>query len=387
MKKIIALVLSVAVICSLAGICSFAATPVALCDTGAFYVDGNQELSNRTFNAGSTLFVDSWISSDTPVDGFATSIDGGEKVAGTIVPLTEGPWYDGIYAAVKSRFPNDLYIYEYRTAEMTLEAGAHKLTFYGLYGNDYLELNAAEFAVNGDDAATIYTAAGGGIVWEGAYWLSNDNAAGGAGHTLRTEACMFKTDKKIYSVGCEGFWSSNPASDGQDKADITCKLYKFSYNYENSIAGVPVAEATFTSLGDDNLHEAFEIAGTNCKIANVGGAGFYLIPNEALSAGQYIFVVSETASNTSEHYLVIPSTQEEYDSSMFKFMINNELDPKFTTRFAVSVEKGGQFVALQNDTEVPSEAPQTGDMTVAVFAVIAVVALAAVVVFKKRVNA
>ncbi|MBO4326492.1 MAG: discoidin domain-containing protein [Clostridia bacterium] len=252
----------------------------------------------------------------------------------------------------------------------------------------------------------VFTCEQGGIVWDGNYWLSNDTSTGRA---TVTNGIVINPSAAVEGIGVVNFWASNPNNTDNPSAAATIKIsvYKYNKDYATSKAGGAVAEGAFTSAGDNNLNEAFDVEGTNCRIKSYNGTntGIMIVPNTALEAGQYLIEIAETADTSAEpkdHYLVIPMTQEAWPNEKAAYYMNGEIDNGITTRIGVIFTDKGELLdvdldlttvdnppeTIDNPPETTGEEPetnvQTGDAAVAMFAVIAVLAMGAAVVFMKK---
>ena len=85
---------------------------------------------------------------------------------------------------------------------------------------------------------TVYTDNEGGIIWDAAFWLSNDSEAGGAGeHTGRTIDAVINASGAISELGVPNYWASNPATAGQTNAIVHVNVFKFVDNYAKTKQG------------------------------------------------------------------------------------------------------------------------------------------------------
>lgn len=429
MKKIISLILAAALICSLAGICSFAAetqvdlyTAMASDDPGSALWLGNgagkpteTSVTVKTLVPFSKIFVKEAWGSDGDHNVTVDIIKDGNVVGTKTIVQTQNAG-DLLWDFGKS-FEPGVYTIKFKI-DVDTNYFVLKKIMAGDIGEAYAEFAGIRFAFSiiFDEAADtyfakvqdvpekFYTIADGGIPTN-TYWFAGETSSSAGINLLRKAAVEFKTDKDIQFIFTDELWTSwDPAhfydaagQAGQCAARVAIKVFKFSYNYENTIAGTPVAEVTFNSNGDNNANSAFTAEGTNCTAAsNSSLHGINVTFKNKLPAGQYIVTIEENAESADNHYLVLQVKEgAEYDSSLVKFYANDELDEGYGLRLGIATDEGGKFVALTADSAVPTEGgevtpvtpPQTGDMTVAMFAVIAVVAMAAVVVLKKRVNA
>lgn len=261
-------------------------------------------------------------------------------------------------------------------------------TFYSGFG---------EIEVYGTEKADVeidtrkkeeFTCNNGGIVWEGAYWISNDST----GRATVTTGIVVNASDAVEAFGVNNFWASNPATEGQTNATIAISVYKYNKDYATSKAGGAVAEGSIVPKGDNNLSEAFDVEGTNCRLKSYNGttAGIMIVFNSALDAGQYLVEIAETTNDSKDHYLVIPMTQETWLNDKAAYYMNGEIDNNITTRLGVIFADKGELRTVDLDLTTgdvqtePVTNAQTGDATVAMFVAVVVLALGAAVVFAKK---
>ena len=178
------------------------------------------------------------------------------------------------------------------------------------------------------------------------------------------------------------YWASNPSVGNGPKAEWKWELFKFQYNPDYTFTQNPVKSGSVTSEGDNNP---------------VAAASF----DEALEAGTYIVRFTLTNPDYTE---MLQSAQDSEPKEKTPYLVLPKLgekgenpDPsKFTYstaeafNFVVVGEDGINefFVANPDNVDAPSQGgepvPQTGDATVAMFAVVLVAAMGAAVVFSKK---
>ena len=200
----------------------------------------------------------------------------------------------------------------------------------------------------------------------------------------------FKTNQAFTAFNIPVYWASNPPQFGDLKANIEVSLYKFDKNLRKTLEGTPVATAKYLeNLGDNNVSTPFSAPGTGATLTNYSAdnMGFSLILDAPAEAGQYVVVIRNDAGAGS--YVVLPSASAadavlgtDYIKYFFK---SDEQSFSEAVRFTLTLVDEGAFVTLDADEiDQPVEPnPGTGN-ALAIFAVIVTLALAAVVVLKKR---
>ncbi len=191
-------------------------------------------------------------------------------------------------------------------------------------------------------------------------------------------AVKFTTSDEIQGIDLF-FWASN-GSNGP-LGSFKGELYKFDTNIENSLSKAPVASKTHAWAGDNN-------------------PGFNWRLEENLPAGSYVLkltIVGDTATGVDKEtaYVVFPAVNSEIDgtkfeyynaSASFNFGVFGNTKVSLNDFFGTNPEEG-TVPATQPGTEPatqPETVPQTGDFSVAMFAVIAILAMGAAVVFMKK---
>ena len=190
-------------------------------------------------------------------------------------------------------------------------------------------------------------------------------------------AVKFTTTDEIQGIDLF-FWASN-GSNGP-LGTFKGELYKFDANIENSLSKSPVASKTHAWTADNT-------------------PGFNWRLDENLAAGTYVLkftIVGDTATGVNQEtaYVVFPAVNGEIDETKieyyntnvkFNFGVFGNSRISLNDFFAVNPEEGTP--ATEPGTEPatePATIPQTGDFSVAMFAVIAVLAMGAAVVFMKK---
>ncbi|MBO7406149.1 MAG: LPXTG cell wall anchor domain-containing protein, partial [Clostridia bacterium] len=84
------------------------------------------------------------------------------------------------------------------------------------------------------------------------------------------------------------------------------------------------------------------------------------------------------------HYLVLPMTQEAWPNNRAAYFRNGEEEDNLTLRVQVTFADLGELRDVDLTAGQTPEQPQTGDAAVAMFAVLAVLAMGAAVVFAKK---
>lgn len=216
-----------------------------------------------------------------------------------------------------------------------------------------------------------------------------DNGGGSIGTWIngeKTSATLkFTTAGSFNSIGLSVYWASNPVVGNGPKAEWKCELFKFEYNIDNSVSKDPVKSNNIISDGDDNPHFTFDLGDDMPSGTYV--VRFTLTNPEYTEMLQQEGVDSEPKAKAP--YLVLPkidnpdSAKFEYDCDPFNLILNAE------------IIDGDFFLVNPDETAVPTEPEtqpgtepetnvQTGDATVAMFAVIVVLAMGIAVVFAKR---
>ena len=195
----------------------------------------------------------------------------------------------------------------------------------------------------------VYTAAGGGIVWDAGVWLANETDVDG--HGGRTFGAMVNTSAPILEAGVPNYWASNPNNNAaQARATVHINVYKFDTNYAATKKTAPVASGEVELAGDTGVGEVTEVAGTNCKIVANGSAGAKLVFNTPLEAGQYLIEFSQVTQEAASHYLVLPMTQEA-PGSKATYYLNDVLQENLTGRIRLLLKGSGELLDVTADAE------------------------------------
>ena len=197
-------------------------------------------------------------------------------------------------------------------------------------------------------------------------WLQGDND---------TATLEFTTAGAFNGFGLPIYWASNAGVPNGPFGKYKVELFKFAYNPEYTLSQAPVKSYELDGQGDNN-------------------PAFDFTFDEALKAGTYI--VRITLTNKDEilvgkmngqgddvemtPYIVLPKMDANPDASKFAFSTADAFN------LYVLAEDGVEdfFAANPENTDVPSDPPQTGDAAVARCAVLAVLAMGAAVVFARK---
>ncbi|MBR6935296.1 MAG: LPXTG cell wall anchor domain-containing protein [Clostridia bacterium] len=373
MKKLFAIAIAVVLTLALS-ISAFAGLDALYADTNTYQQNAGFATDAKvTINPGQKLFILGWFASHgKTVDKVVWTLDGDEKECSDvyrdrpeIADFFGGDWVHEDFT--RAGFGKDDGMMELLGVDALAE-GTYKVSIVGKYTDGSSEDIKPEFTLvvgNGEDAPATqnYVAVQQANQTDG-IWLTKDGDCVGV---------EFTTNAAFNRVFLPSTWSSR--KDNNRECNVVLNLYKFEYNAENSLSKAPVATRTYEVISDGN---------PLCE----------LVLDEAAPAGTYIFTITasgekltgDTANGSA--YFVMDHAIADADVSKVKF-INTEK----TIAFSVTgdIVEGDFFAANPEDTEVPSEGgdqpetvPQTGDATVAMFAVIAVLAMGAAVVFMKK---
>lgn len=209
-----------------------------------------------------------------------------------------------------------------------------------------------------------------------AIWLNQDG---------EYTAVKFTTTGEIGGIEFS-YWASNPDTGTGPRGAVKVELFAFDKNYDTTVAKSPVYTKEFAWIGDNNPALSLQF-------------------DEPVGAGTYILRVTifgETATGVDKEtaYLVLPDAVGEFDTAKFTFYNNvgekgAQVDARVTniTLLGPSSIRDEEYFATnpadtaseQQQGDDTPETPQTGDSTVIViFALVAVIALAATVLVKKR---
>ena len=184
-------------------------------------------------------------------------------------------------------------------------------------------------------------------LWMASY-LNNRNRPG------RTVDIMINPSHPVEAVGTRLFYASNAANEGQVQATIKISVYEFNFDYVTSVLGDPVAYASFTTVGDNNLYQLFESdPGLNGRLTNYnpGGGGVALVFDTPLPEGQYVVRFENVSPLDGDSYLVLPSTAEAYPNNKAAYYNNGVLNTGVTTALGVRFATGGILLPLIADTD------------------------------------
>lgn len=381
MKKVLAAIVTVAIMLSLFAISSSAAWLINFdgayltndADVNATHgqtpwipLEGESDVKNAT-NAGDIGYIygsgykyyhiQGWISDDVDFTDLGYQIGSGDIVWGQRI---EDPNLVAVKANTGHEYPYRFFI----TVELPEEDSVLKLIKKD--GSGETVVKEIAFANKKSDKVVFAEKAVSGYDGSPAngLWLNKDG---------QYAAVEFTTTDQLGGVTIF-FWASNGTNGPLGK--WTADLYKFAYNVENTLAGDPVASTELAWAGDNNPAFAWKF-------------------DEPLEAGTYIFkmtIVGETATGKSGEtaYVVFPGANTAVDDTKYNY-INTTVKFNFVTYGPSNVAVADFYAANPADTEVPGQIggntetnAKTGDMTVAMFAVIAVLAMGAAVVFMKK---
>ena len=175
------------------------------------------------------------------------------------------------------------------------------------------------------------------------------------------------------------FWASNPDTGTGPRGTVKVEMFAFDSNFDTTVGKTPVFTKNFDWNGDNNPAFAMEF-------------------DEKLAAGTYILKVTiiddnATAVDNETSYIVFPDATGDIDTAKFTFYNNvgkdGAKDDSKVTNITLlgpdNIAEADYFAANPADT-VPggSDTPATGDNTVVIFALVAVIALAATLFIKKK---
>ena len=151
-------------------------------------------------------------------------------------------------------------------------------------------------------------------------------------------AAIFSSDAPFDAIKIPAQWSSRP--DGGKPATFEVALYKFVYNFEESIKLTPIASVVRTPAGDE-------------------GAGFILDGFEA-EAGEYVFMV-KIVELAPEAYTVLPVVG---DANVVGYVLNNAANADSFNFLLHAVAEESVFGAIPVATEVPGGATVVDPATI-----------------------
>ena len=331
-----------------------------------------------------SMSFNGWFAANFDIEKYGYRIDDGEVVYDDgFKRVTEDDDYNAIMGVAHNFFGFDQNGFGYRfvTDAITFTAGEHKIDLMAKINGQDIRV----FTFNVKNPAPAATPVE----------IESNNKGDVAGVWLRPsddEDIMieFKTNQAFTAFNIPVYWASNPPQFGDLKANIEVSLYKFDKNLRKTLEGTPVATAKYLeNLGDNNVSTPFSAPGTGATLTNYSAdnMGFSLILDAPAEAGQYVVVIRNDAGAGS--YVVLPSASAadavlgtDYIKYFFK---SDEQSFSEAVRFTLTLVDEGAFVTLDADEiDQPVEPnPGTGN-ALAIFAVIVTLALAAVVVLKKR---
>ena len=375
MKKVLAAVVAVALMITMFAVVSNAAG--GICIDGAYLTNDADPSTTHTeahkpnegetgltmeffngdigdvYNSGfAYLHFQGWWSDDEEIADFGYQFNDGEIVWGQLI-------FDQNLIDVK-----DLTGHEYPNRfNMTLPLQEGVISFK-LY---------KKYAAGGEEVfhtVTYSNEAGAAVTHYTDKLLSNGAAIGvwvNAGNP--TAYVKFTTAGSFKGFSLPIYWASRPEGDNPTgpSATWTAEIFKFAYNTDYTLAQKPVKSVTVTSTADNNpvFNEQWD---------------------EALEAGTYIVKFTITNAdyvdeNNKAPYLVLP--QSDLEVSPVAVYSN---DAAFTLKFLGEDVEGDFFVANPDEVDTPAqtEVPQTGDASIAMIAVLVVLAMGAAVVFARK---
>ncbi|MBP5631137.1 MAG: LPXTG cell wall anchor domain-containing protein [Clostridia bacterium] len=383
MKKVLVAIIAMAMLVSMFAVVSHGADYMGKCFDGAFLTNNDAaathvptaeekdvktaaeagDLGNIYGLGYSYIHFQGWLTDNDEFTDIGYQINGGEIVWGVgaydaaIIGLT-----GGTYAL---RFNFNVALAEGEVTFKFVEKlanGEAKEAHTIVYFNAPADPNVKQFA------STAIVDTGNGAIGT---WVQSG----------KETACVeFTTAAAFNKIGLGIYWASNPVVGNGPKAEWRFDLYKFEYNAEYTLSKAPVKTKSVTSDGDNNPAFSFDLeeempAGTYIAVFTITNPEY----TESLQAA------NETEPKDKKPYLVLPKIDNPSEEN-FKY-VN---DP-FNIVLNAEVIEGSIFVANPADTDAPAEpgtepetVPQTGDFSVAMFAVIAVLAMGAAVVFMKK---
>ena len=381
MKKIIGIVLAVALVLALA-VPAFAT--VNLDAVGGSLTKGSSEVQ---INPGDKLYIIGWAycsEEQSALQEMFYTVDGVEKslpdnyrdradVAAAFNKDGKEPVADnGRHAG----FGQDTDLMEL-TGIDALTDGTYEIKICARYENGSVEVGHTFTLIVGEGggaaATTEYTAAAGtnSPVDGKAIWMNQPG---------EYAVAEFTTTGSLRAIKLTTYWASEMSKDVP--VDYTLDLYKFEYNVENSLAQAPYKTASFRAVTNGNPPAVLDLG-------------------EDVQAGTYLFKVSvggDYLNGTNDgSYMVLDHAADSTVPNV-KYIVNvaNKGNETFGFIVVANTVEGDFFAANPDDTEVPSQQtteqpqtgevtpPQTGDAAVAMIAVIAVLAMGAAVVFAKK---
>jgi LPXTG-motif cell wall-anchored protein len=376
MKKIIGIVLAVALVLALA-VPTFA--NVNLDAVGGSLTKGSSEVQ---INPGDKLYIIGWAYCDEEVSALQEmfyTVDGVEKALPDIYrdrtdvdAAFPGKVADG---GRHAGFGLDANLMEL-TGIDTLADGTYEIKICARFENGAVEVGHTFTLIVGEGggaaATTEYTAAAGtnSPVDGKAIWMNQPG---------EYAVAEFTTTGSFRSIKLTTYWASEMSNNVP--VDYTLDLYKFEYNVENSLAQAPYKTASFRAVTNGNPPAVLDLG-------------------EDVPAGTYLFKVSvggEYLDGTnSGSYMVLDHAEDSVPNVKYIVNVANKGNETFGFIVVANTVEGDFFAANPDDTEVPSQhtteqpqtgevtPPQTGDAAVAMIAVIAVLAMGAAVVFAKK---
>ncbi len=190
----------------------------------------------------------------------------------------------------------------------------------------------------------------------------------------------FTTAGEFKSFGLPIYWASNEVVGNGAYAKYTVELFKFVSNPDYTFTQSPLKSVSFDGHGDNDPVVAVELD-------EPAPAGTYIVRFTLTNPEDFI---TTEAGEEKTSYLVLPTKKEASalpDTAKFRYNAEGECFNIFVN--GENIEEF--FVANPADSDTPGDAPetsepqpQTGDAAVAMIAVIAVLAMGAAVVFARK---
>ncbi|MBO7503245.1 MAG: hypothetical protein J6U38_02660 [Clostridia bacterium] len=249
---------------------------------------------------------------------------------------------------------------------LPIQEGSVDVKFYKMVGDKASVIHTISY-VNEEPTGTVFERKSIGnndASPANAVWLNEDG---------EYFAVKFTTTGEIGGVEFS-YWASNPDTGTGPRGSVKIEFYAFDTNADTTLSKAPVYAQNFDWIGDNNPALSFQF-------------------EDKLAAGTYILKVTifgETATGVDKEtaYIVFPDAVGDVDDSKFEFINTNDHNVNITLFGADNISNDAYFAANPADGAAPSDGtpatPDTGDSVMVIFALVAVLALAATVVLKKR---
>lgn len=316
------------------------------------------------YNLGYSYFhIQGWLGDDTDdYSDIGYQINDGEILWGQMIPE------DGLAAAA-----GWTYCARYNVT-IPLQEGSVAINFYKKVGAAETVVKTISYVNSEPTGSTFDRKSIGANSGDPAkaIWLNEDG---------EYTAVKFTTTGKIGGLEFS-YWASNPNATGP-AGQVKVELFAFDTNFDVSVGKTPVYSKDFGWNGDND-------------------PAFSLQFDDALEAGTYILKVTifgETATGVDNEtaYIVLPDAVGDFDTAKFTFYNNvgengAQVDARVTNITLLgpdNISEAEYFAANpadgtsggSGDTPVT---PATGDNTMVIFALVAVIALAATLFIKKK---